>query len=72
MAAPVNITKLAAQLRHLGGLPVAFRTLDVLNQINPPADKKEREVVRQHLPPELRNLFDEACGRADHLRRSRV
>jgi len=69
---PRDIAQMTAQLRHLGGLPVAFRTLDVLNQIDPPADKKERRAIRENLPPELRTLFDEACGRADHLRRNKV
>lgn len=61
---PATITtKLAA----LAATPKAFRTLNVANQIDVPKDKAERLAIWDALPPELREVFVDACEAADKL-----
>lgn len=60
------------KLAHLAALPKAFRQLDVMNQITPSADRKEREAVRKNLPAELQPLYDKACAAADKQRRAKA
>lgn len=65
------IAAMVPKLQALRAQPHAFRSLDVKNQVAVPADRRERMVIYDGLPANLRQVFVDACEMADKVARSR-